>query len=418
MTNAKEDNPMKQRGGWNREFDRSGPEYDYARQGPIELSRYELNTSAAAGIGTFMNLPICLTPEALKNGAVDVAILGAPLDMSFGQRGTAWGPRTLRTAERYFPGGPAIRQAANNPFVMVEPFKELNCVDYGDANIDPLDVELSHAEVQKRVCEISRAGAIPIILGGDHSLMRPDVKGMMEGIYLHDQPGDCDYEVDNIGNEECGPPDYENCPDHPLKDKVGVIHLDAHYDAGTAKFGHHITHGTPIRNLINEGYVKGSDIVQVGLRGYAMSIDDVNMLRDDDQIQSHYMAEIERYGFDKVMHRAVNNVAADKEYLFLSIDIDVLDPAFAPGTGTPEPGGLTTREILPLVRRLCAERNIMGIELVEVAPGWDPGYTTALNGFRIILEAITGIAMRKLGLTDPHYLDPWAAKIGEYAPKI
>jgi agmatinase len=106
------------------------------------------------------------------------------------------------------------------------------------------------------------------------------------------------------------------------------------------------------------------------------------------------------------MERAIAEALDGPEVIFISYDIDSLDPAYAPGTGTPEPGGFTTREIFPMIRRLCAETPVVGMELVEVAPGWDPGYTTALNGLRIIQEAITGMAMRKLGMTEPHYLDP------------
>ena len=97
------------------------------------------------------------------------------------------------------------------------------------------------------------------------------------------------------------------------------------------------------------------------------------------------------------------------EYLYISFDVDVLDPAFTPGTGTPEPGGLTTREAFPIIRRLCHETPVVGMEVVEVAPNNDPGYTTALNANRIILEAITGLAMRRLGIGGQHYLHPEAS---------
>src|SRR5438105_11863402 len=93
------------------------------------------------------------------------------------------------------------------------------------------------------------------------------------------------------------------------------------------------------------------------------------------------------------------------EHVYISCDIDVLDTAYAPGTGTPEPGGFTTREMFPVVRRLCAEAHVVGFEVVEVAPGLDPAYTTALNANRVVVEALTGLAMRKLGITGPHYLD-------------
>ncbi len=355
---------------WRIEYDRSN---DPKREpGPIELNRYIANPVAPGGIPTFMRWPVCLTQEDLKAGEVDVAVIGAPLDLSTGQRGTAFGPQALRTADRYLPGGPAAGGVLTHTHVVVKPFEVLKCVDYGDAGIDPFDPVASHEEVRKRVREIAEAGTIPITLGGDHSLMRPDGQAM----------------ADVYG-----------------KGKVGIIHFDAHYDAGSQHFGHNITHGTPVRNLIDEGHVPGKNFIQVGLRGWIPFEDDMEWMRSQG-IKSHYMAEVERDGFNKVMERAIAEALDGPEYLFISFDIDSLDPAYAPGTGTPEPGGFTTREIFPMVRRLCAECHVVGMELVEVGPGWDPGYTTALNGLRIIQEAITGLAMRKLGLTEPHYLDP------------
>ena len=120
----------------------------------------------------------------------------------------------------------------------------------------------------------------------------------------------------------------------------------------------------------------------------------------------HTMAEIERDGWETVMERALQEVSEGPEYLYISLDIDVLDPAYAPGTGTPEPGGLTTRELFPLVRRLCAENNVVGFELVEFNPLADPGYTTSLNANRALRECLTGIALRKRGI-DENSLWPW-----------
>ena len=119
------------------------------------------------------------------------------------------------------------------------------------------------------------------------------------------------------------------------------------------------------------------------------------------------MTEVEKYGWDHVLERALKEAReGGAEYLYISLDIDVLDPAFAPGTGTPEPGGLTTRELFPLLRRLGAENNVVGMELVEVNPLVDPTYVTALVANRCAREMVTGVAMRKKGLTDPHYLSP------------
>ena len=200
-------------------------------------------------------------------------------------------------------------------------------------------------------------------------------------------------------------PDAAALADVYGKGKVGVIHFDAHYDAGDNQYGHTISHGTPVRRLIEGGHVLGKNFVQVGLRGYSPWEEEATWMRERG-IHSHYMAEVERDGFSRVMQRAIGQALDGPEYLFISFDIDSLDPAYAPGTGTPEPGGFTNREAFPIIRRLSAETNVVGMELVEVAPGWDPGYTTALNGLRIIMEALTGLAMRKQGLTEPHYLDP------------
>ena len=355
---------------WKQPIDRSGE--PTREPGPIDLNRYVVNSGAFAGIPTFMGFPVALTPEDLTAGNVDVAVIGAPVDMGGGRRGASWGPRGLRTAEQYIPWGTGVNQIAPDQHTGIEPFRILRCVDYGDAGVDPLDIEASHDEIRARVRDIVEAGAMPVVLGGDHSIMRPDVAALAD--------------VYGAGN-------------------VGVIHFDAHYDAGDNHFGHPVSHGTMIRRLLEEEHLLGKNFVQVGLRGWVPTNADRDWMRSK-EIKSHYMAEIERDGLDAVMERAIAEASDGPEYLFLSFDIDTLDPAYAPGTGTPEPGGLTPREAFPWVRRLCAETNVVGMELVEVAPLLDPSYQTAFNGLRIIQNAITGWALRKEGLTDAHYLDP------------
>jgi agmatinase len=125
------------------------------------------------------------------------------------------------------------------------------------------------------------------------------------------------------------------------------------------------------------------------------------------------MAEIDRDGWDTVIKRVITEAADGPDYLYISFDIDVLDPAFTPGTGTPEPGGLTPREVFPLVRRLCAENNLVGFDLVEFNPLADPGYTTALNALRVLRECLTGIAMNKKGIAEKNYLSPLTVDDGQ-----
>jgi arginase family enzyme len=190
------------------------------------------------------------------------------------------------------------------------------------------------------------------------------------------------------------------------------VHFDAHYDAGKYGMGHLINHGMPVYRLIEEGLVEGKNFIQVALRGYYPDEKAFEWMRDNG-FRYHTMAEIERRGFDAVMEDVIKEANDGPEYIFVSFDIDTLDPAFVPGTGTPEPGGLMPREVFPIVRRLCAESNVVGFELVELAPLMDPTYVSALNANRVIRECLTGIAMRKQGLTDPHYLSPLTVTHGQ-----
>ena len=321
------------------------------------------------GVLTFFQLPVALTPEDLRAGKVEVAIIGAPIDMSFGMRGAGKGPIALRASMAIMPGGDLPHM-----HVGVAWKRELSAVDYGNAPIDVLSTEHSMPPVRKLVREIAETGAIPIVIGGDHSLEYPNVAGVSD-VYG--------------------------------KTNVGVIHFDAHFDAGhpDEMGGHLISHGQPIRRLIEDGHVLGKNYIQVGLRGYWPGEEGFRWMRKH-EFRYHTMAEIERDGWMKVMERVIAEANDGPEYLYISFDIDVLDPAYAPGTGTPENGGLTPREVFPLVRSLCTENNIVGFDLVEFNPLADPGYTTLLNANRLVQECLTGIAMRKKGITDGRYLSP------------
>jgi agmatinase len=176
--------------------------------------------------------------------------------------------------------------------------------------------------------------------------------------------------------------------------------------------GHNLTHGTPVRRLIEQGHVNGNNFIQVGLRGYAPGADDLQWMRDQG-FRYHFMAEVEKHGWQRVLERALTEAAEGTDHLFISLDIDVLDPAYAPGTGTPEPNGLTPRELFPLLRRLGAETNLVGVEMVELNPLVDPTYVTPLVANRCSREILTGIAMRKTGITGPHYLAPETVDHGQ-----
>ncbi|MDJ0957960.1 MAG: agmatinase family protein [Arenicellales bacterium] len=342
--------------------------------GPINVQRTWGGTGWQ-GIPTFFRLPVALVPEDLKAGQVDVAIMGAHTDMGLGSRGANRGPAAFREARHEYATWGEYSMA-HMP-TLVNPFQELTMVDYGDAPVDPLSTERSMDEIRKYVRDIASVElengerTIPIIIGGDHSLAYPNIAGV----------------VDVYG-----------------KGNVGVIHFDAHYDA-TQMMGHLITHGAWVKRLFLEGLVPGKNFIQVALRGYYPDKDSFEWMREQG-FRYHPMAEVERRGWDAVMKDVIKEAKDGPEYLYISFDLDTLDPAFAPGTGTPEPGGLTPREAFPIVRRLCAETNVIGFDLVEFAPERDPTYVTGLNANRIVRECLTGIAMRKKGITEEDYLSP------------
>lgn len=331
------------------------------------------------GVLSFFRLPLAFTPEDLEAAEVDVAILGASVDMGFGMRGAGEGPSAFRKGL----GQGGTGGGLPHMHVGVAWKKELVAVDYGDAPIDRLSMERSMPPVRKLVAEIAGTGAIPIIIGGDHSLEYPDVAGV----------------ADVYG-----------------KENVGVIHFDAHFDGAGSRGGHLISHAQPIRRLLDDGHVLGKNYIQVGLRGYWPGEEGFEWMREND-MRYHTMAEIERHGWDAVMERVLDEANDGPEYLYVSFDIDVLDPAYMPGTGTPVSNGLTPREVFPLVRNLCSENNLVGFELVELNPLIDPGYTTVLNSGMLVQECLTGIAMRKKGITERDYYNPLTVGDGKDDPE-
>ncbi|MFT4940786.1 MAG: agmatinase [Paraglaciecola sp.] len=335
--------------------------------GPISLSRYL--GGGHSGIPTFANAPVAFTPEDLIAGKVDVAILGAPLDMGSGWRDAIHGPRAMRMLRRGT-GGTDVS-------TLIEPSSVLNIVDYGNVAIDQLSTERSVQEVRSMVREIAETGAIPIIIGGDHSLEYPNVAAM----------------ADVYG-----------------KGKVAVVHFDAHLDTGRGRV-HLLSHGQPIYRLMKEAHVRPEDFIQVGLRAhYSKSYYE---WEKEIGMKYHTMAEVERFGWDAVMERVIKEATENTEYLYVSFDVDVLDPAFQPGTGTPVSGGLTMREAIPIVRRLCAETKLVGFDIVELAPALDSTYVSALNANSLMFACMTGIAMHKKGMTEKGFISELSSDHGQ-----
>ncbi len=332
--------------------------------GPIELGRY----GGRGGPPTFGGFPLALTAEDLEAGEVDVAIVGAPLNMGSGWRDSgAQATVDMRVHGRALGG--------SDQYVQIDPGRVLNIVDYGDIAIDNASTERSMEHVREVVREIAETGAIPIIIGGDHSLEYPNVAGL----------------ADVYGKEE-----------------LSVIHFDSHYDAWWGS-RHLISHGAPVYRLLNEGHVRPADYIQVGLRSSGPDEQAFKWMREVG-MRFHTMAEVEQRGWDAVIDRVVAEASEEGRKLHISFDIDVIDPAFTTATGTPVPGGLNMRESITIVRRLCAESNVVSFDLVELHPALDPTYVTTLNSAHIVKACLTGLAMREEGLTDPHYLSPIASE--------
>jgi agmatinase len=175
---------------------------------------------------------------------------------------------------------------------------------------------------------------------------------------------------------------------------IGIVHFDAHADTAPEDWGQLAGHGTPMRRLIESGAVKGKNFVQVGLRGYWPPVDVFRWMQQQG-MRWHFMREIEERGADAVIDDAIAEALDGADSIYLSLDIDVIDPGMAPGTGTPEPGGMLTREVLRAVRRIVGAVDLAAMDIVEVSPPYDHAETTAMAANRAALEAIGALAAKK-----------------------
>jgi agmatinase len=309
---------------------------------------------------SFLGVPQCDLDDPATYKEADVVIVGAPIDSGTSHRsGAKFGPQAIRMGD-YLPHDGQRPHLA----LRVDGLKDLKVLDAGDLLMPPGDLEESLKILRQATEKISRAGAIAVILGGDHSIASADVAGIA---------------------------------DHRGFGKVSMIHFDAHADTGDLQFGALVGHGTPMRRLIDSGAVRGDRFLQLGLRGYWPGDETLSWMRDQG-MRSYEMTEIHHRGLKAVLDESFSTLTKDSDGVFLSIDIDVVDPGMAPGTGTPEPGGMTSRELLEAVRRICFELPIVGIDVVEVAPPFDSADITAILANRVVLEALSAIAARKKGI--------------------
>jgi agmatinase len=315
---------------------------------PLERWREYGEKPDYAGPVSFGGAPYTQDPAQL--GGFDVAIVGAPTDDLVSDRpGARFGPRAIRVAS--CPPGPHLE-------AKIDAFAELRVVDYGDAPVLPADAARTHEAIERTVGEVVDAGLIPIVLGGDHSIAEPDVRACAA-----------------------------------RHGRLALVHFDTHTDTGTEVFGVEVSHGTPMYRLVRDGHVDPARYVQIGLRGYWPGEREFAWQREQG-ITSFFMHDVRDLGIDHVVARTLELVGDAP--CFLTVDVDVLDPAFAPGTGTPEPGGMTSVELLRAVRRLADGLGLVGADVVEVIPtAVGSADITALVADRIVREILTGLALRR-----------------------
>ena len=320
---------------------------------------------------TFLGVPSADPDDLGQWSKAKAAIVGAPFDGGTSHRpGCRFGPQAMRTTD-YLP------HDGHRPSLAlgVDPLIELGVVDLGDVEMPSGDTERSLHALEDRVSVVAGAGVTPIILGGDHTITLADVTAVAR---------------------------------HVGWGRVSVVHFDAHADTGQSQMGSLYGHGTPMRRLIESGACRGDRFLQIGLRGYWPEPETLDWMAEQG-MRSYEMGEIVARGLDDVLDEALDIAMTDCDAVFMSVDVDVVDPGAAPGTGTPEPGGLTSRQLLDAVRRVAMSVPIGGVDVVEVAPPYDHAEITAYLGNRIVLEALGGVAWRRRderGETNRHPSDP------------
>jgi len=313
---------------------------------------------------TFLGVAPCDHTDATTMQGADVVIVGAPFDGGTSHRpGTRFGPQAIRQA-CYLPHDGSRPHLA----LRTDALRDLNVRDAGDVEMYSGDAERSIADLEGAVHAVTAAGAVPVILGGDHTVTLPDATGVAR---------------------------------HLGFGRVSMLHFDAHADTGDIEFGSLYGHGQPMRRLIESGALRGDRFIQLGLRGYWPGPETLAWMAEQD-MRSYEMTEIGARGLDTCLTESFERALDDCDGVFLSVDVDVCDPGHAPGTGTPEPGGLSARQLLDSVRRICLELPVVGVDLVEVSPPYDHAEITAYLGNRVVLEALSAMAARRHGLShDP-----------------
>lgn len=297
--------------------------------------------------GRFMSVPFLEDMREL--GGQDVAVLGVPLDTGTTFRpGTRFGPEALRRA--------SALGSAYNPVLGLDLNESLTMVDVGDVSVIPANIEKSFDQIDKAVAYLHERAVFPVILGGDHSIGYPDIRGLAPFV---------------DGN-------------------IGIIHFDRHSDLAEQSLDERM-HGSPFFHATNIPNAPPANLVQIGIGGWTGSHEGLRVARER-RATVITIDDVDRWGIDRVAEYALEIAWRDAKAVYLSFDIDSVDPAFAPGTGTPEPGGFLPREVLSLLR-LVTREGLAGMEVVEVSPPYDVADITALLGSRVIMEVLATLVL-------------------------
>lgn len=311
---------------------------------------------------TLLGIERCDLDDPASYADADVVVIGAPFDGGTSYRaGARFGPSAIRTTD-YLPHDGSRPSLA----LRTDALRDLRVVDAGDVEMYSGDAVRSCRDLEAVVARVAGSGAVPVVLGGDHTVTWPNATGVARA-------------------RGWG--------------RVSVIHFDAHADTGDIEFGSLIGHGQPMRRLIESGAVRGDRFLQIGLRGYWPPPEVLDWMAEQG-MRSYEMTEIGARGLEACLSEAFAIALDDCDAVFLSVDIDVADPAHAPGTGTPEPGGITARELLDAVRRIGLELPLAGVDVVEVSPPYDHADITAALANRVVLEVLSAMARRRHA--EPH----------------
>lgn len=347
---------------------------DYSKDGrtpgPVSLSRYEAQMENV-GVKTFFQQPFAWTQEDLVAGEVDIAFFGAPTGVLPHSHGSVWAPAEVRFTRDYGTYGASLPLGWVEYETLIDPFTILKAVDYGDAGMDPYSNSRTLEEIRKITREVAETGAVPFIIGGDHSVPNGSLRGI----------------IDVYG-----------------KKNIGFLHFDAHLDRGKGKFGAFYHSGSYMTLAVDEGLLDGKDIVQFGMSTPVFGEKDYQQIIKEGGTVFH-LHEIRRDGIPKVFEK-IYEIFKDKDLIYVSFDIDTFDMSYAPGTGSSSPTGVSPSDLFPHLREFAATKTIVGFDVVEYNPFYDNrGQQTARLVRRTMFQFLTGIAMKKKGL-EPDWVNP------------